>query len=181
MEKVIDGIRYLKRREIFEKFDYKAIERHLGEMAADGWILEKIDAGTWWYRRGEPQNLKYAVTYVEDFSYMEPTESQLDMDALCEQAGWKRVAFKDEAHIYCSDLENPVPVETDERIRMETIRKSMRHKLGGLGLVAGIYAGSMYMNLRDVVINPASVLSSYMEMFTFLLLIFLSMPKLCTR
>ena len=173
MEKVIDGVRYKKKREPFETFDYRTIERHLAEMASEGWILEKIDGNTWWYRQDEPQKFKYAVTYIDDYSYLKPTDSQLDMDDLCEQAGWKRVAFKDEAHIYCSNLENPVPIETDERTRMETIKKSMRHKLGGYGLVTVLWYINLYTNLKDIIHNPVELLASYMEFFLILIIIFI--------
>ena len=42
MERVVDGVRYRIQSEPFNMMDYEAIERHLEEMAAEGWIFKAL-------------------------------------------------------------------------------------------------------------------------------------------
>ena len=46
-------------------------ERHLEKMARKGWRLENAGNPFWIYRRAEPANLRYAITYF-------PTASVFD-------------------------------------------------------------------------------------------------------
>ena len=76
---------------IYNLFDYTGVERHLEKMAAKGWRFTSIGNFFWVYRRTEPAKVKYSVTYVPEASQFdpEPLEKQKDIEAYCEEAGWK--------------------------------------------------------------------------------------------
>lgn len=118
------------KREIpnFLLFDYEAVEAHLEKMAAKGWRLVTAGANVWKYRQAEPAKVKYAVTYVPDASVYdsEPTESQKTLADFCAREGWVKVSDWAQAQIFCSEEENPVPIETDEEIRLEVIKTAMK-------------------------------------------------------
>ena len=173
MERVIDGVRYKIQREPFERFDYESIERHLEEMAAQGWLLEKIDP-FWEYVQAEPQKRKYAVTYVTDYSYGVLTESQQELDLLCEQAGWQRVTSWDSVQIYSSTAANPVPIETDEWARMETIKKAILSNQSNDILLIIMLAVNGYIRFREFSDNPAKFLSSAREIFLIAMIAFIA-------
>lgn len=108
-------------------FDYQAVERWLNDQARHGWQLEKAGAVFWKFRRAEPANVTYAVTYLQDVSMFSPRPSgeQQDLDDLCTAAGWTRVTDWLQMQIFCSEAENPIPLETDETVRLTAIHRSM--------------------------------------------------------
>ncbi len=67
-----------KKVEFFTFYDKTGIEKHLEQMASVGWLLEKMPAFRWIYRRIEPKKIHFSVSYyatVTDFE-PEPTEQQ---------------------------------------------------------------------------------------------------------
>ena len=116
-------IRYLW--EDYQIFDYAGVEKHLSDMAARGWRLEKTGAMFWKYRRMEPAKVTYAVTYIHNASDLnpQPTEEQQILDEYCQEAGWKKVADWFTMQIFSSEEADPIPIETDEATRLEVIRR----------------------------------------------------------
>ena len=51
------------RMEDRQLYDFKGVEKHLADMAAKGWRLERAGRHIWKYRRAEPAKVRYAVTY----------------------------------------------------------------------------------------------------------------------
>ena len=65
-------------------YDYRGVEEHLSAMAAQGWRLEKAGNSRWKYRRAEPAQVRYAVTYNAGASQFNPgpTEGQESLEEL---------------------------------------------------------------------------------------------------
>lgn len=118
-----------RRVNLFSACQYEAIERHLQRQAEKGWQLESIGRFFWRYRRAEPAHLTYAVTYFPDASSLDPgpTEGQKIYEDYCAQAGWRFVAQWVSLLIFCTDQEDPTPIETDETEKFRAIAASMRH------------------------------------------------------
>ena len=116
-------IRYLW--EDYQIFDYAGVEKHLSDMAARGWRLEKTGAMFWKYRRMKPAKVTYAVTYIHNASDLnpQPTQEQQILDEYCQEAGWKKVADWSKMQIFSSEEADPIPIETDEATRLEVIRR----------------------------------------------------------
>ena len=115
------------RMEGFSFYDYDNIAIHLEKMAQKGWMLEKIWNGFWKYRKIRPQKLKFAVTYFWEASdeNMQHTENQEIFLESCEQAGWRLCAEWMQMQIFCSEQENPIPIETDEAAKLDNIHLCM--------------------------------------------------------
>lgn len=109
-------------------YDYRGVEEHLSAMAARGWRLEKAGNTLWKYRRADPANLRYAVTYSDSASQFNPgpTEGQESLEELCAAAGWAKVSDWLQAQIFVTEDPAAVPLETDEALRLENIHRSMR-------------------------------------------------------
>ena len=117
-----------KRIENHQFYDFTSIERHLAQMAAKGWRLEKIGRMFWQYRRAPAKKLTYAVEYFEkgsDFHAGLP-ESQREFLEYCEASGWTLVTTWAQMMILVSEEEDPVPIETDPATRLEVIHRAMR-------------------------------------------------------
>lgn len=120
-----------RRLELFSAYDHTGIEAHLENMASKGWMLEKISQFGWVYRRMEPRKLHFAVTYhprADDYE-PEPSEAQKTFNDFCEHSGWILVASFKKMQIFYNERENPVPIETDPVLQVDTIHKAMKKSL----------------------------------------------------
>ena len=140
------------RLENFEWTDAEGIAAHLTNMAAKGWRLESIGTTAWRYRKAEPAQLTYAVTYLPSGSVYEEGTSEKDYAAYCKEAGWQWVTRWAKMQILCTEDPNPVPLETDEAVRLDAVRTSLRRcylpgalliltilVLGTVGLLFGLF------------------------------------------
>lgn len=116
------------RMEPYQLYDYQGVERHLEDMASKGWRLESIGWLFWKYRRAEPANIRYAVTYGQDISQFDPapTEAQKSLEELCTSAGWEKAAEWSQMLIFSTEDPDPVPLETDGAILLDVIHRSMK-------------------------------------------------------
>ena len=158
----------------FAPFDYQYIQRHLTEMAAKGWRLERITAfGVWHYRRSEPADVRYEVTYAPSASAYNsrPTAQEEALSDLCAEAGWERVATLAQLHIYCNEDPSAIPIETDELTRIATLRKAMnRHFVPSYLLLAALFAVQLFMHLWNVSRWPITTLASNLMIGNLILL-----------
>ena len=114
------------RLENFEWTDAEGIAAHLTKMAAKGWRLESIGTTVWRYRKAEPARLTYAVTYLPSGSVYEEGTNEKDYAAYCKEAGWQWVTHWAKMQILCTEDPTPVPLETDEAVRLDAVRTSLR-------------------------------------------------------
>ncbi|MCI8808790.1 MAG: DUF2812 domain-containing protein [Oscillibacter sp.] len=145
------------RMETLQLFDFKGMEEHLEDMAADGWRLEETGRFLWKYRRTEPARVHYAVTYSLDASEFNPspTEGQLSLEELCAEAGWQKVCDWMKMQIFVSEQETPVPLETDEAMRLEVIHKVMERRLIPAAILLGVIAVFQFsIPITSLIWNP---------------------------
>jgi len=123
------AVKYL--HPLYRLYDYQAVERWLTRQAAKGWRVEKAGAFLWRFRRTEPAQVTYAVTYLEGVSMFSPRPNadQRDLEDLCAAAGWTKAADWLQMQIFSNDAEAPVPLETDEAVRLDAIHRSMWRSL----------------------------------------------------
>lgn len=119
-----------KKRQIiwYQIDDTGAIVRRLEKMAAKGWLLEAVD--NWWYtyRRADPAEVKYAAAFFPEASVFDPgltTEQETYID-YCRAAGWELAAAYGPIQYFRSDRPDPVPIETDEAVKLAAVRRTMR-------------------------------------------------------
>lgn len=117
-----------RRIEVFSFYDHVGMERHLEKMAARGWLPEKISGSIWTYRRAEPEKRSFAVTYDPGASPFAPgpTEEQLAFREFCRYDGWEFAAARGNMQVFYNREENPTPLETDEEIRTDKLRRAAK-------------------------------------------------------
>ena len=76
---------------LFTYYDKNGIERYLERKAVEGWMLEKMSAFGWRFRRIAPQKIHFSVNYFPKASAFdaEPGEQQLMFQDFCAHTGWK--------------------------------------------------------------------------------------------
>lgn len=112
-----------RRMELFFSYDRTGIQAHLQKMAASGWMLEKMSNFSWLYRRMEPKDLTFAVTYFPKASEFDPelTEGQRVYQDFTARSGWQFVCSSAQMQVFCTEQESPVPIETDPMVELEMI------------------------------------------------------------
>ena len=157
-----------RRLEIFAFYDSEGIAAHLNHMAQKGWALQSIDTTFWTYEAIEPENRTYGITFFPDVSAFDtkPTEALQDFIAYCEEAGWHYVTQLSQMQIFYTTNENPIPLETDESLRLEITHKAMKKNFlpGILALLAlclwEIYltAGPIFRDLSRYIADTSQFL-----------------------
>lgn len=155
----------------FTFYDRTGIQAFLEKQARQGWRLEKLSRWGWKFRRIEPTNLHYAVTYFPRASQFdaEPTEDQQHMQALCEHTGWTLVDRDAQLQIFCHEpVEDgaPVPIETDAALELDNIHQAVKKSYIPsycLLLLLAFYQGFGFV--QDVLRRPLETLSSNGALF----------------
>ena len=164
-------------------YDYRGVEDHLSAMAAKGWRLEKAGSQFWKYRRAEPAQARYAVTYSADASQFNPgpTEGQQSLEELCGAAGWEKVSDWFQMQIFCTEDPNAVPLETDEGLRLENIHRAMRKNFLPSSVV--LLAIGLLMSwsfLGTLCVRPLRIFQRNGSLFSGLLFVLLTLLEIYT-
>lgn len=142
---------------------YEDIERKLERLASRGLFLEECSAFFWTFKRGEPQKLKYAVTFFSEGSVFNPgiTDNQQTYIDYAAAAGWDFAAQMNQMQIFCSKAGNPVPFETDEREKLQNIKKCMNKSyIPSLLLLLLVFVFNLLVQYHSFRNNPIDFLSS---------------------
>ncbi len=109
-------------------YDRSGIQKMLEKQAQKGWMLAEIHNFTWEYHRIEPQELHFAVTYYPKASAFDPYPSAEEemYREFASHSGWKFVASNAQLQIFCSEAENPVPIETDPLVELQNIHRAVK-------------------------------------------------------
>ncbi|MDO5411227.1 MAG: DUF2812 domain-containing protein [Lachnospiraceae bacterium] len=173
-----------KRIETFSFFDHAGISRHLEEMASKGWMIEKLTNFTWVYHRIEPKKVKFTVSYYPKASEFdpEPSEEQKIFHEFCLHTGWKLACTSAQLQIFFNERENPVPIETEPTLEVESIHASAKKSFLPsyfLLLLISLMNGGLFIS--GMLGDPIGQFSSPTKLFTgfcFLVLFIICMMEL---
>jgi len=147
----------------FTFYDRSGISEYLEKKAEEGWMLEKTGSVFWRFAKIEPKHINFAVTYFPSASEFDPapSENQLRFRDFCEHTGWHHIADSAQMQIYCNESEDPVPIETDALIEVETIHKCVKKTyLPGYWVIFGIGIFMLLLGIFMLFDNPVDTLSS---------------------
>ena len=112
----------------FAPWDAAGMAAHLQQMEARGWRLRGINwLGLWQYEPCTPAAVRYAVTYApsrRNWRLM-PTEQEQDLEDLCVNAGWTKLAAVSRFHIYRNDAPTATALETEELVRLDNLSRTL--------------------------------------------------------
>ena len=156
---------------LYSYLDRTAITAHLSDMAAQGWMLEKIGGWSWRYRRTEPKKLRFALTFFPAASQFDavPSEGLETYRDYCAAAGWQPAAASAQVQIFYSEDEHAVPIETDPAVELANIQRCV--KRGFLGSYWALLALSLFQILFQcyrIWTDPVDTLSSTASLSTIL-------------
>lgn len=157
-----------RRMETLSFYDRTGVERHLEQMAEKGWMIDRVTAFGWVYRRIEPKKLQFSITYYPKASDFDPgpTEGQQVYHAFSAHAGWQYVCSWAQMQIFCTDQPDPVPIETDPELELETIHAAMvKGFLVPYGILLAIALVWSAMLVHTVQHDPIGLFSSTTNLF----------------
>lgn len=113
---------------LYSFYDRTGIERHLEQMAAKGWMPEKMGRMFWTYRRIKPKAVHFSVVYFAPASEFDcaPGEEQQTFQDYCAAAGWTLAASWSQMLIFANEGSSPTPIETDAPVQMEAVHQAMK-------------------------------------------------------
>ena len=158
-----------RRFEFFTFYDHTGIARHLERMAQKGWLLQGIHGNLWSYRTIAPTKLAFTVTYYPDASAFdpEPSEGELCFRDFCAHTGWQLAASSAQLQIFYNDRTDPIPIETDPNLEIETIhRYAGKTILLPYSLLLFIGLLSTFFFVSRLLGDPIGLLASSTNLFT---------------
>ena len=161
------------KRELMPQYSYydrTGIAAHLADMAAQGWMLEKLGAWSWRYRRTEPKKLRFAVTFFPASQFDPgPSEGLETYRDYCAAAGWILAADTAQVQIFCNEDENAVPIETDPAAEYANIRRCMKKSfLASCWSLLAVSLFQVLFTLWRIWTDPVDTLSSTASLSTLL-------------
>ena len=158
-----------RRYEVFSFMDYTGIAAHLTEMAEKGWFIEKLSNFGWTYRKIEPKKMTFYISYFPKASEFdpEPTEAQKTFYDFCGHTGWELAATSAQMQIFYNERENPVPIETDPVVEVETIYQAAKKNFFPAHIVLlllSVWNGFLFVS--RLLEDPIGLLSSASYLFS---------------
>lgn len=173
-----------RRLERLSFYDHTGIAAHMEKMAAKGWMLDKIGTYLWHYRRTEPRQLAFTVSYYPKASQFDPgpSEGELTFHDFCEQTGWKLAASSAQLQVFYNEREDPVPIETDPATEVDTLHRAARRGfLPAYFLLLAVALLMGWMLIGQILNDPIRLLASALSLstgFTWVLLLLLCAVEL---
>lgn len=123
----------------FQLYELAAMEDYLQEMAGKGWMLDEIRGGNFFaFRKAEPCQMTFSAVVVGNMSMLgaEDCEEALKYRSCCEESGWSFVCSNRVVQIFCAgEEEEPIPIETDEQLKFQSVWKQQRKSILGMGIL----------------------------------------------
>ena len=112
-------------------YDQTAMQKHFEKMATQGWLIEKISAYFWTYRKIEPTDLHITVTYFPNASEFDPgpSDKQQMMEEFAARDGWELLTRWGQIQVFCNESTDPTPIETDPVAQVNNIYRAMKKNL----------------------------------------------------
>lgn len=128
----------------FALWDAEGMAAHLENMEANGWQFTGTDwLGRWEYQECLSRQVRWAVTYTPSRSSLRisSTEAEQDLEEICYDAGWRKIAALSKFHIYRNEDPDCTPLETDELTRLDTMERSLNTIIRNESLMYLLWGG----------------------------------------
>lgn len=128
----------------FAFYDRANLEKFLEEQAAEGWLIVTYAPNFIKFRRIRPEKLHFSIIYYHTpVTINRLTNEQLEYLEFCGRTGWYLVAAERRMLILANPAAHPIPIETDPRMQLENIHKSVK-KQHIASLLTYIVMGLLY-------------------------------------
>jgi len=141
---------------------YEETERKLEKLAEKGLFLKECGSFLWTFEKGAPKKLKYAVTFFSEGSVFNPgiTDNQQTYFDYAKAAGWNFVTQFNQMQIFSSEDDNPIPFETDEKEKLDNIKRCMKKSfVPSMLVMILVFALNLLVQFNSFKLSPIDFLS----------------------
>ncbi|MDO4546138.1 MAG: DUF2812 domain-containing protein [Bacillota bacterium] len=114
----------LKRKLYFwTPYQLGAFEEYLEEMAQSGWMFVKQKGVFLYFEPCRPKKVHFYIDVFNEafMSDVRPVLNAEEYIEFCEESGWTFLQINRKIMFFYSEEENPVPIQTDQEIKLEQI------------------------------------------------------------
>ncbi len=157
----------------FRYHDYKSLEEKLNNYAKQGLFLESVTSQSWIFRKGEPKDLKYTVTYFSDTSIFDSkqTDGLKTYIDYAKEYGYNFITQAGKIQIFVTEVDNPIPLETDQREKFETIKQCSKvFTLNSYALLF-IFGINVFTQMLNITGNPVNFFSNSLAQMSLIMMI----------
>ncbi len=156
--------KYIKKNFSVSWNSLSAVKTWLEEMALKGYKLAEVKGGNrFLFEQIVPRKLHYAVEVLPSGSAFDthPSEKSEEYIDFCENVGWNYVDCTGNIYFFYSENEEVVEIETDEKLKFQTVKKAVfRGKVIPSIMCVILACISLFMdftlNLNTVLLSPIS-------------------------
>ena len=152
------------------RFDrYEDAESKLEKLASKGLFLEECGSFLWTFRKGVPEKVKYTVTYFSEGSVFNPdnSDNQQTYFDYAKAAGWNFVTQFNQMQIFCSEADNLIPFETDEKEKLNNIKRCMKKSfLPSMVVLILVFVLNLILQFNSFRSNPIDYMSNYSSLLS---------------
>ena len=112
-------------------WDRQKMVRYLEKQARNGWLFCGFEDKKWQFRAIDPQNIRFSVAYFAGYKAddYEAGQRMVEFREYCAHDGWQFVGCFEEVQVFYNLNENPIPIDTDPRIEVETMHTIALRKM----------------------------------------------------
>lgn len=112
-------------------WDRKRMVHYLDKQARNGWLFCGFEEKKWRFRAIDPQIVHFTVAYFAGYKAddYEAGQRMVEFREYCAHDGWQFAGCYEEVQVFYNLNENPIPIETDPRIEVETMHTIALRKL----------------------------------------------------
>jgi len=152
-------------------YDRTSLEKLLAKMARKGWLIEGISNLCYTFRKIEPRDMHFCVSYYPRASEFDPGpgREQQRFHDFCAHTGWQLACTWHQMQVFYNEQEDPIPLETDPVLEVKT-----QHEACKRNFLPGLYVLLVMMILRllpripKLVSDPIGQLSGGANLFVLL-------------
>lgn len=152
------------------RFDrYEDLEIKLEKLAEKGLFLEECGSFLWTFRKRIPKKVKYTVTYFSEGSVFNPdiSDNQQTYFDYAKAAGWNFVTQFNQIQFFCSKADNPISFETDEKEKLNNIKRCMKKSfLPAMIVMILVFVLNLILQFNSFQLNPIDYLSDYSRLLS---------------
>ena len=112
----------------YAAYNVTGMKLHLEKMARNGWLIDHINNNFWCYKKVEPMDITFTVSYFAKASDFDPEKSagQETFEEMAAHDGWKLMVENAKLQIYANEDKDATPIYTDAESEVTAIIKSSK-------------------------------------------------------